>query len=110
MTEDKNTQVHEEPQVMSETDVHDFQGLTLNENGQEERSQEQMDWDDAAKQEGIHVIHIHSLPLWKKILYGTAFIGFLMLLAVAVCLCRIWGNTGCSGSGLCGFQTVSINR
>ena len=70
MTEDKNTQVHEEPQVMSETDVHDFQGLTLNENGQEERR--------------IHVIHIHSLPLWKKILYGTAFIGFLMLLAVAV--------------------------
>ena len=50
MTEDKNTQVHEEPQVMSETDVHDFQGLTLNENGQEERSREQMDWDDAAKQ------------------------------------------------------------
>ena len=84
MTEDKNTQVHEEPQVMSETDVHDFQGLTLNENGQEERSQEQMDWDDAAKQAGIHVIHIHSLPLWKKILYGAAFIGFLMLLAVAV--------------------------
>ena len=40
--------------------------------------------DDAAKQAGIHVIHIHSLPLWKKILYGTAFIGFLMLLAVAV--------------------------
>ena len=70
MTEDKNTQVHEEPQVMSETDVHDFQGLTLNENGQEERSREQMDWDDAAKQAGIHVIHIHSLPLWKKILYG----------------------------------------
>ena len=79
MTEDKNTQVHEEPQVMSETDVHDFQGLTLNENGRE-----QMDWDDAAKQAGIHVIHIHSLPLWKKILYGAAFIGFLMLLAVAV--------------------------
>ena len=75
---------HEEPQVMSETDVHDFQGLTLNENGQEERSREQMDWDDAEKQAGIHVIHIHSLPLWKKILYGAAFIGFLMLLAVAV--------------------------
>lgn len=84
MTEDKNTQVHEEPQVMSETDVHDFQGLTLNENGQEERSREQMDWDDAAKQAGIHVIHIHSLSLWKKILYGAAFIGFLMLLAVVV--------------------------
>ena len=102
MTEDKNTQVHEEPQVMSETDVHNFQGLTLNENGQEERSQEQMDWDDAAKQAGIHVIH----PVWDGIHWLPYAAGSRGL----VCLCRIGGNTGRSGSSLCGFQTVSINR
>ena len=98
MTEDKNTQVHEEPQVMSETDVHDFQGLTLNENGQEERSRAQMDWDDAAA--------VEEDPVWG----GLHWLPYAAGSCGLVCLRRIWGNTGRSSSGLCGFQTASINR
>ena len=47
---------------MSRDDVNDYDGLTLNEQGeQEERS---------AEDSFIHIytIHIHELPWWKKLL------------------------------------------
>ena len=35
------TGVHEEPRVMSRDDVHDYEGLTLNEDGKEEKKEEE---------------------------------------------------------------------
>ena len=36
----EDTGVHEEPRVMSRDDVHDYEGLTLNEDGKEEKQEE----------------------------------------------------------------------
>ena len=50
MSEDKKsdyTEVHEEPRRMSEEDVKDYHGLTLNEQGEEYRKE--------APQGGIHI-------------------------------------------------------
>ena len=102
MTEDKNTQVHEEPQVMSETDVHDFQGLTLNENGQEERSKTGRNPCNSYTQSAA----VEEDPVWD----GLHWLPYAAGSRGLVCFCRIGGNTGRSGSGLCSFQTVSINR
>ena len=37
----EDTGVHEEPRVMSRDDVHDYEGLTLNEDGKEEKKEEE---------------------------------------------------------------------
>lgn len=39
----EDTGVHEEPRVMSRDDVHDYEGLTLNEDGKEEKRKKRMD-------------------------------------------------------------------
>ena len=71
MSEDKKsdyTEVHEEPRRMSEEDVKDYHGLTLNEQGEEYRKE--------APQGGIHIefIDVKAIPWWKKALYiaGTS--------------------------------------
>ena len=66
MSEDKKsdyTEVHEEPRRMSEEDVKDYHGLTLNEQGEEYRKE--------APQGGIHIefIDVKAIPWWKKALY-----------------------------------------
>lgn len=63
MSEDKksdHTEVHEEPRRMSEEDVKDYHGLTLNEQGEEYRKE--------APQGGIHIefIDVKAIPWWKK--------------------------------------------
>ena len=66
MSEDKKsdyTEVHEEPRRMSEEDVKNYHGLTLNEQGEEYRKE--------APQGGIHIefIDVKAIPWWKKALY-----------------------------------------
>ena len=81
MSEDKKsdyTEVHEEPRRMSEEDVKDYHGLTLNEQGEEYRKE--------APQGGIHIefIDVKAIPWWKKALYIAGIIAFLaIVLAVA---------------------------
>lgn len=78
----EDTEVREEPRVMTKDDVHDYQGLTLNEDGQEEKKEEE---------EG-YTIHIRSfslkkIPLWKKALFAAGLaacaIIFIMLAIAA---------------------------
>ena len=67
MSENNQNEVRKEPHVMSRDDVNDYDGLTLNEQGeQEERS---------AEDSFIHIymIHIHELPWWKKLLGGFLY-------------------------------------
>lgn len=81
MSENNQKEVRKEPHVMSRDDVNDYDGLTLNEQGeQEERS---------AEDSFIHIytIHIHELPWWKKLLGG---------LGIAVLYCWDWYWCGCS--------------
>ena len=40
----EDTGVHEEPRVMSRDDVHDYEGLTLNEDGKEEKKEEEEEY------------------------------------------------------------------
>lgn len=81
MSENNQNEVRKEPHVMSRDDVNDYDGLTLNEQGeQEERS---------AEDSFIHIymIHIHELPWWKKLLGG---------LGIAFLYCWDWYWCGCS--------------
>ena len=77
----EDTGVHEEPRVMSRDDVHDYEGLTLNEDGKEEK-----------KEEDGYTIHIRrfslkNIPLWKKALFALGLVAcaaiFLMLAIAA---------------------------
>lgn len=80
MSENNQNEVRKEPHVMSRDDVNDYDGLTLNEQGeQEERS---------AEDSFIHIymIHIHELPWWKKLLGG---------LGIAFLYCWDWYWCGC---------------
>ena len=38
----EENEVREEPRVMSQDDVHDYQGLTLNEEGKEDKKEEEV--------------------------------------------------------------------
>lgn len=78
----EDTGVHEEPRVMSRDDVHDYQGLTLNEDGKEEKQEE----------EDGYTIHIRrfslkNIPFWKKALFALGLVAcasiFLMLAIAA---------------------------
>lgn len=85
MSENNQNEVRKEPRVMSRDDVNDYDGLTLNEQGeQEERS---------AEDSFIHIytIHIHELPWWKKLLGGLGIAVFILLGLVLVWLFFIYG-------------------
>ena len=85
MSENNQNEVRKEPHVMSRDDVNDYDGLTLNEQGeQEERS---------AEDSFIHIymIHIHELPWWKKLLGGLGIAVFILLGLVLVWLFFIYG-------------------
>lgn len=88
MMEDKNqetAQVHEEPRVMSDEDVRDYHGLTLNEQGEEERKEE--------PHQGIHieVVDLKTIPWWKKALYIAGIIAFLALVLAVAWFFVVWG-------------------
>jgi hypothetical protein len=79
MSENNQNEVRKEPHVMSRDDVNDYDGLTLNEQGeQEERS---------AEDSFIHIymIHIHEL------LGGLGIAVFILLGLVLVWLFFIYG-------------------
>lgn len=77
----EETGVHEEPRVMSKDDVHDYQGLTLNEEGKEEKKE-----DDEGYTIHIRRFSLKDIPLWKKILFGAslaACAAIFLMLAIA---------------------------
>lgn len=88
MIEDNNhdtAQVHEEPRVMSDEDVRDYHGLTLNEQGEEEQKEE--------PHQGIHieVVDLKTIPWWKKALYIAGIIAFLALVLAVAWFFVVWG-------------------
>ena len=87
MSEDKKsdyTEVHEEPRRMSEEDVKDYHGLTLNEQGEEYRKE--------APQGGIHIefIDVKAIPWWKKALYIAGIIAFLAIVLAVAWFFLVW--------------------
>lgn len=88
MSEDKKsdyTEVHEEPRRMSEEDVKDYHGLTLNEQGEEYRKE--------APQSGIHIefIDVKAIPWWEKALYIAGIIAFLAIVLAVAWFFLVWG-------------------
>lgn len=85
MSENNQNEVRKEPHVMSRDDVNDYDGLTLNEQGeQEERS---------AEDSFIHIymIHIHELPWWKKLLGGLGIAVFYTAgIGIGVAVLYLW--------------------
>lgn len=81
------TEVHEEPRVMSDEDVKDYHGLTLNERGEEDRSSYE------EQSSGVHVkfVNLNDIPWWKKALWIAAGVLFLGLAAVAAWFFFLWG-------------------
>jgi hypothetical protein len=68
----KTTEFHEEARTMSRDDVHHYEGVTLDEQGREEK-------DDISS--GFH-IRIHAYegqPWWKKVLLMAAAAGCILL-------------------------------
>ena len=57
----------EEPKVMSDQERDNFHGLTLNEDGRRDDPEEDTEI-------RIHFVDIKKIPLWKKILFGAAFV------------------------------------
>lgn len=85
MSENNQDEVREEPRVMSRDDVNDYNGLTLNEQGeQEERSTE-----DSFIH--VHMIRVHEWPWWKKLLGVLGITAFILLGLVLVWLFFIYG-------------------
>ena len=68
----------EEPKVMSDQERDNFHGLTLNEDGRRDDPEEDTEI-------RIHFVDIKKIPLWKKILFGAAFVIF-----VAIALVMAW--------------------
>ena len=74
----EENEVREEPRVMSQDDVHDYQGLTLNEEGKEDKKEEE---DDG------YTIHISSfslkkIPFWKKALFVLGLLACVVVFLV----------------------------
>lgn len=68
----------EEPKVMSDQERDNFHGLTLNEDGRRDDPEEDTEI-------RIHFVDIKKISLWKKILFGAAFVIF-----VAIALVMAW--------------------
>ena len=62
----------EEPKVMSDQERDNFHGLTLNEDGRRDDPEEDTEI-------RIHFVDIKKIPLWKKILFGAAFVIFVAI-------------------------------
>ena len=65
----------EEPKVMSDQERDNFHGLTLNEDGRRDDPEEDTEI-------RIHFVDIKKIPLWKKILFGAAFVIFVAIALV----------------------------
>lgn len=89
----------EEPRVMSEDDVNDYHGLTLNEEGQTE------DFSQNGEDPHIHIrtIHINELPWWKKGLGLLAVASFILLGAVVAWFFLLYGVLILAAGGIVYF-------
>lgn len=79
MKDEEIRQETEEPQVMSKEDVHDYQGLTLSENGTQEERQSPRGYTYVHFQ----TVEIKEIPWWKKALFlaGAAVVmGLIVVL------------------------------
>lgn len=75
--DEKKQPDYEDTTIMSKEEVHDYEGVTLGEDGREEKQERH-----EPEMEGIH-IHVFNprkWPLWKKILYGAIALGILAVL------------------------------
>ncbi len=91
MSEENKTEyaeVHEEPRRMSEEDVNDYRGLTLNENGEQARTS----YEEESPGAGIHVqfFDLKAIPWWKKAMWIAAAVVFLILAAVVAWFFFLW--------------------
>ena len=96
---DDHTEVHEEPRTMSDDEVHDYNGLTLNEQGEEEKKEEP----DDGFTIHIHSFDIHHIPWWKKALIAVgavACFGIFILLAIATAWIVLVGGAIVLGAAL----------
>ena len=99
MKNDDHTEVHEEPRTMSEGEVHDYNGLTLNEQGEEEKKES----DDDGFTIHIRSFDIHRIPWWKKALFAVgavACFGIFILLAIATAWIVLVGGAIVLGAAL----------
>ncbi len=93
MSEENKTEyaeVHEEPRRMSEEDVNDYRGLTLNENGEQDRNSSEEEFQTA----GIRVqfFDLKAIPWWKKAMWIAAAMAFLVLVAVMAWFFFLWSG------------------
>lgn len=80
MSEDSRQHSVEELHVMTKEDVHDYGGVTLNENGTEEERQDTSEQHTYIK---FHTIGIKAIPWWKKILFSAVAVVFVALVVMA---------------------------
>ncbi len=78
----ENTQ---EPRTMSETDIRDYDGVTLNENGEKENLHEETPFIR------IKTIRLNELPWWKKVLGVLGILAFLAAGFIIVWFFLLWG-------------------
>lgn len=100
MKNDDHTEVHEEPRTMSDDEVHDYNGLTLNEQGEEEKKEEP---EDDGFTIHIHSFSLHDIPWWKKALFvlGAAVcFGIFILLTIAAAWIFLVGGAIVLGAAL----------
>ena len=102
----EDTGVHEEPRVMSRDDVHDYEGLTLNEDGKEEKQEE----------EDGYTIHIRrfslkNIPFWKKALFALGLVACAAIPHAGHSRCLLYRSRRChrSGGRSCGLSSEEIH-
>lgn len=75
----------QEPRTMSETDIRDYDGVTLNENGEKENLHEETPFIR------IKTIRLNELPWWKKALGVLGIIAFFAAGFIIVWFFLLWG-------------------
>ena len=84
-TYDNQGENAQEPRTMSETDIRDFDGVTLNEKGEKENLHEETSFIR------IKTIRLNELPWWKKVLGALGILAFLAAGFIIVWFFLLWG-------------------
>ena len=90
----ENTQ---EPRTMSETDIKDDDGVTLNEKGEKENLHEETSFIR------IKTIRLNELPWWKKVLGVLGILAFFAAGFIIVWFFLLWGLTILAVGGIIYF-------
>jgi hypothetical protein len=80
MDEERKQDVPGNPEVMSRQESESYTGITLGEDGKEEKREDP--WESSHTH--IHIFSWSALPLWKKALYGAigvVCIGLFLMVA-----------------------------